>query len=533
MTGLLDQLASHAHARYAIVFGSALAASLALTPLVRWLAHREGWLDHPDGGRKQHPVAIPRIGGLAVYFAFFLSLWLALVSLPGAAGDHVGVAAAVTHVFVASTLVMLVGLVDDIRGVRPAGKLGIQLIGAVYLYLNGYQVSRVSNPLGDPVELGLFALPVTVLWFVGMSNAFNLIDGLDGLAAGVGLFATGTLLVSAAVNGRGTMVVVLCALAGALLGFLRFNYTPATIFLGDSGALFVGFALAAFAISSSIKASAAVAVGVPLFALALPILDVVLSVLRRFAKGAGLFEADHEHIHHRLLRKGLTPRRAVIWLYGVAAVGASLSFATMTAHKQAFWAIVLTAGLLVWAGVRELGYVEFGEFGKVVMRRFLPERVAVANNTLLLHLPDDFQRAKCLAEMWDLLVDTTARLGFHRLQLAVNGTDPKFWATAFSETPSRHSFPVWHEDPVSDPTCEAWSWTVVLNSGHEPFAELTVTRRASGEQLRFEPSYLIAVLTREFAACLTRFLPCAPVVSSVHVQPTAPPLLQDRLSRAR
>jgi UDP-GlcNAc:undecaprenyl-phosphate GlcNAc-1-phosphate transferase len=358
-----------------VAFFAALAAALAVTPAVRLLARRCGWLDAPDGVRKRHEAPLPRVGGLAVYAAFALGVAAASAWLPADALHGAGMGRAMAHLLLAATPVMLVGLLDDVRGVGPLAKIAVQAVSGVYLFLFGYRVALVTDPFsGRSLELGWLALPVTVLWFVAMSNAFNLIDGLDGLAAGVGLFATGTFLVSAVVNERWSMVVVLCALAGALLGFLRYNFSPASVFLGDSGALFVGFVVAGLAIRSSMKATAAIALAAPLCALALPILDVMLAVTRRLAAGQHVFRPDEEHIHHRLVRRGLSPRKAVVSLYGVAAVGASLSLATLQGNTRVVWALGCAAALLVWAGLHGLGYVGFGEFGKVLLRRVRPGR---------------------------------------------------------------------------------------------------------------------------------------------------------------
>lgn len=360
-----------------IAFLTALAAALALTPAVRLLARRCGWVDAPDGVRKRHLSPLPRVGGLAVYGGFALGVLAAGAWLPADALFGAGMGWAMAHLLLAATPVMLIGLLDDVRGVSPWAKVAVQGVSGLYLFFSGYRAALVTDPFtGRSLELGWLSLPVTVLWFVAMSNAFNLIDGLDGLAAGVGLFATGTFLVSAVVNERWSMVVVLGALAGALLGFLKYNFNPASVFLGDSGALFVGFVVAGLAIRSSMKASAAVAIAAPLCALALPILDVLLAVVRRVAAGRHVFKPDEDHIHHRLVRLGLSPRKAVVALYGVAAVGASLSLATVEGNSRVVWAGLCGAALLVWAGLRGLGQADFGEFGRLLVRRFLPGRTA-------------------------------------------------------------------------------------------------------------------------------------------------------------
>ena len=348
MTTLVDVLV---HA--ALAAAAAMAASLALTPAVRAFARRLRWLDHPDGERKLHPVAVPRAGGVAVYLAFVLAVAGYGVVTGASAESHLPLVAA-------AGAVLLVGLLDDARGANATTKLTVQAAAAAFLYAQGYRIETLTNPFGDAFSLGALSFPITVLWLVGMSNAFNLIDGLDGLASGVALFATVSLCVAGVVNGRGDAVILIAALAGALLGFLPYNFSPATIFLGDGGSLFIGFALAGLALGSSIKASAALAVATPLLALALPIVDVQLAIVRRVMRRQPIFRGDRDHIHHRLLAMGFTPRRAVMILYAVAALYSSLSLLTAFGKGQVLNLLIALALLIAWAGVRRLGYAELG-----------------------------------------------------------------------------------------------------------------------------------------------------------------------------
>ena len=278
---------------------------------------------------------------------------------------------------------------------RPSPKLAVQTGAALFLYVQGFQIQAVSSPLGGSIELGVLALPVTVLWLVGMSNAFNLIDGLDGLAAGLALVSTLGLLAAAVLNDRWETVAIAAALAGALLGFLPYNFIPARVFLGDCGSLTVGFTLAAIAMQSSIKTSAAIAVAVPLLALALPILDVGLAVMRRFVRRRPVFGADHNHIHHRLIGLGLTPRRAVVTLYGVATLFTALALAAAVGPKQVGWAAVLIVLLLIVLGVRALGYWEVTEFQRSFVTR-LAAGVRPAGDAALRGLEEDLAGTRTL-----------------------------------------------------------------------------------------------------------------------------------------
>jgi UDP-GlcNAc:undecaprenyl-phosphate GlcNAc-1-phosphate transferase len=471
-------------------------AALLLTPMVRNVARDRGWVDRPDGRRKLHVRPVPRLGGVAVFAAFALTcaFLVSLEKLGLIAADISG--SAYLHLLIACAAVVAIGVVDDIADVRPAAKLVVQAIAGLYLYVNGFQVTGLSNPLtGESMELGLLSAPLTVIWFVAMSNAFNLIDGLDGLAAGVGLFSTTTLFIACAINQRWEIAVIAAALGGSLLGFLRYNFNPASVFLGDSGALFVGFALAGIAVRGSMKSSAAIAVAAPVLALAVPILDASIAVFRRFVRGDDLFRADGDHIHHRLLRMGLTPRRVVIVLYGVAACFGAVSLLTMTSKSQVVGLVVIATSIITWIGVQQLGYAEFSEMQRAFRQGLGNERRAVGNNVYLSALREQFVAASDLDRLWAVLTDAAKRLQFDRAELRV-GTG----ALPHEEAIVRE----WEEreGPVSDP---ASVWTVPLVADGDVIAVLVLTR-----SLRlptpFDAGYLLDALNDGFAPRLRSLL---------------------------
>lgn len=472
--------------------------SLLLTPLVRTFARARGWLDQPDGRRKTHRAPVPRLGGVAVFGAFVgAGLVLLAGGLPGGNDELL---AAYLPLVSGAAAVLLVGVWDDVRGVSPWAKLLVQSAAAAYLYLHGYRIDAVSNPFGgETVSLGALALPLTLLWFVGMSNAFNLIDGLDGLAAGIGLFSTLTLFVAAAVNERAEVVLLSAALGGALLGFLRYNFSPASIFLGDSGALFVGFALAAIAIRGSMKSSAAIAVAAPLLALAVPILDASIAVARRFLSGQSLFAPDGDHIHHRLLRKGLTPQGAVLTLYGAAALFGALSLLTMTDRSQVIGIVVIAFSVVTWIGLQQLGYAEFGELQRVLRQGLLShERQSIGNHVWLGALPERFEQARDLDELRALLAETATRLGFDALTLwrepcgDRRGTPP--WI-AWRAAPRALPPPV----PAVEPRAE---WTLPLRVAGDTRATLVLSGPLA--QPAFEAARLRDALAQGLAPRLAR-----------------------------
>src|SRR5262249_19164629 len=290
---------------FLVAFLLAFVVSAVLTPLVRRWASKLGGLDRAGSSRKVHTQPIPRVGGIAVVLAFIVPLlglffWENDVSTLFFAHPN-----RVLGLFAGSIAIALLGLYDDVRGGDARLKFAAQAAVAVALYLLGYAVQVVANPFGEPVQLGLLSGPLTVLWIVGIINALNLMDGLDGLAAGIAVIVV-TLTFAVAL---GRLDVLMClfmaSLAGAVLGFLLYNWNPASIFMGDTGSMFLGFVLGVSTVATNQKSSTAVAILVPIVALGLPIADTLLAMLRRAAWGRPIFAADREHIHHRLFDLGL------------------------------------------------------------------------------------------------------------------------------------------------------------------------------------------------------------------------------------
>ena len=307
----------------ALTFATALVVGLVVTPIVRHFAHGLDLLDHP-GGRKIHQVPIPRLGGVAMALAFAIAIGLAMLTTPdlgavGGLGPHRMVA-----ILAAVSVLFLVGIIDDIRGMRALVKLSFQIAAAVIAWSLGLSIERFHLPWGV-VELGAFALPITVLWIVGVINAVNLIDGLDGLASGVGLTVLGAFGLLAAVDGVDPTLLVVAATVGAAIGFLAYNLHPASIIMGDTGAMFLGFIIAAVAISLTQDGVNPVPPWVPIVALGLPIADTGWAVIRRAARGEAVFAPDRGHIHHQLLRRGLSQRDTMLGLTAVSGALAILA----------------------------------------------------------------------------------------------------------------------------------------------------------------------------------------------------------------
>jgi UDP-GlcNAc:undecaprenyl-phosphate GlcNAc-1-phosphate transferase len=344
------------------------------TPWVIRLAARLGAMDLP-GGRKTHAEPIPRIGGVAVFLGFVAGLATAAF-LSGVLLERPQVDVHWIGLVLAATLIFLFGILDDLWDVSFYWKFAAQILCAVYVWNAGFRIDIISHPLGGQIELGALSLPVTVLWIVGITNAVNLIDGLDGLAAGTALITTVSVAVIAfAMNSLGVTATCV-ALAGSLIGFLRYNFNPARIFLGDSGSMFLGFVLAVASVRSSQKLPTALLVMiVPMLVLALPLLDTGMAIVRRLYRltsrgrqtdGAlryvlrnldHVFLPDREHLHHRLIDLGLSHRGAVLALYCVGLVFAVVAF-TLTFAKSSLIGFLLL-GLVVCAMAALLAVLYF------------------------------------------------------------------------------------------------------------------------------------------------------------------------------
>jgi len=284
----------------------AIVLSLVLTPVAKWLAPKIGAIDKPNE-RKVHTRLMPRNGGLAIYFSFAVA---ALVIG--------GFTKSILGLVISSGLVMLVGLVDDMRGISPKMKLLGQFIAAVVFVGFGGYVKFMTNPFGgDVIFLEYWGIPLTILWLVGISNAINLIDGLDGLAAGVSAISALTMATVSFSRGYYMPAALSFALAMSLLGFLRYNFSPAQIFMGDSGALFLGFALGAMAIMGFSKGATVISLFIPILILGIPIFDTFFAIVRRYNNHKPIFQPDKGHLHHCLLALGLSHRQTVLIIYAI------------------------------------------------------------------------------------------------------------------------------------------------------------------------------------------------------------------------
>ena len=383
----------------------AVGSSAALTYVVREFARRAGLVD-PCNERSVHVHPVPRIGGVAIVLAVALAM-VATVALFGSQMFAVK-ARGLATVVGGAVAMHLVGLFDDIRPMRARWKFLAQIIIACAVFVAGLRVTTLSLPFVGMLELGgVIGMVFTVVWLVGITNAFNLIDGLDGLAAGAALFALTTMFVVASLNGLVGAATVTIILAGATVGFLCFNFHPASIFLGDSGSLFLGFMLAGIGLLGSQKSPTVIAVAIPIVSLGLPVLDTTLAVARRFLRGQPIFSADRSHIHHRLLSLGHSPRRVALLLYSACALLGLGGM--MLVNDSAYVAVLLLAiGLGVGIAVQRLRYYEFEELARL-LKRGVHQRKTIGRNVRIREASNRLSNLTDLDRVFETLEATFAQ----------------------------------------------------------------------------------------------------------------------------
>ncbi len=297
-------------ASYFIAFISAVIISFIMTPPARKLAIKVGAMDVPKDPRKIHNKPMPYFGGLAIYVSIMACMF---VYMPHTATN--------LHIMAGATIIVLTGVVDDMYDMPAKIKMLMQIIAAIVAIRGGVQIHFITNPLsatGMSYLLTWLSYPLTLFWLVGITNTINLIDGLDGLASGVASIAATTLLFTASKVGHDFIVLQCAIIAGASLGFLPFNFNPAKIFMGDTGALLLGYMLAVTSILGMVKSVAAVALAVPIFALGLPIFDTTFAIIRRFINKKPIMQADKDHLHHKLMKSGLNQRQTVLIMYFIS-----------------------------------------------------------------------------------------------------------------------------------------------------------------------------------------------------------------------
>jgi len=460
-----------------------------------------------------HASPLPRLGGVAIYLSFALSLAAATALSARIPGLHSAWSLkTLLTILVPASLVFLLGVYDDLYSAGPYLKFSVQAVAASMLFAGGLRILNIPVLFGEHQLPWFIGLPCTILWVLAITNAFNLIDGLDGLAAGSALFSTLVAFVVALLNGYSLVTVMTIALAGAILGFLRYNFNPATIFLGDSGSLFIGFLLSALALAGAQKAPTIVAVAIPVVSFGLPILETMLSILRRLIGGRPVFTADREHIHHKLLQHGLSHRQVVIVLYAVSAVFALLSLFLLWPTGSSLGLVLAVLGIGIWIGVQRLGYLELGELGRVAQRT-LEQRQIFINNLAVRRATEELKSVRDYGQLRRVLEAAFATNDFDSFDVRVKlfpgeahpaPAEDSAIQPRLSEVTLR-----WHKatGPRSLEGLPVWSLSLELvSSSNRRRGSLVVHRRYSQRDLQLDINLLTSTFPTALADAFDRAL---------------------------
>ncbi|MGH9939938.1 MAG: glycosyltransferase family 4 protein [Blastocatellia bacterium] len=514
---------------YLLLFIIAICSSLVLTPVVRRLCERYGWLDEPRDGRRVHHKAIPRLGGVAVALSMLLAL-AALLFVDNLGDRSLWAERPLMFAALApAVLVLLVGVYDDLFGIKPRQKFIAQGLAATLFFAFGGRIEILSAPLAGAVKLPVvISFALTVLWVVAITNAFNLIDGIDGLAAGAALFASFVMVAVSVMTGHPFVTAPSLALAGALVGFLRYNFNPASIFLGDSGSLFIGFMLATLSVQGTQKASTAVAVAIPLLAFGLPIIDTGLTLLRRFVGWRPLFQGDREHIHHKLLARGWSQRRVALALYGACALfGLQALLFVQSGQSGAsvgrltgLWLFVV--GVAVIFAVDRLRYHEVDEIRAGLKRNLslAERRLRLANNIRLRRASHAMSQATTLGELFDAVKEMLELSSFVYVtaQLNCGGARDSEWTAQREQEPAgapralkiRNGCVYWSwergdlEANEILKSSRLWSLSLSLSTERAQWGYINLYRGIASDALLIDINYLCGFFQHEMALAVER-----------------------------
>lgn len=485
-----------------VAFIVAFLVSMVATVIVRHLGLKLSIVDKPDKFRKLHGRVIPRVGGIAIFAAFIAPLvalhwvyqtavtdtlhenWEPLLWLVGGAGVSCGM-----------------GLWDDICNIRARWKLLFQVVAATIAYEAGFRIGAITIPFAGAIDFGVLSYPITVFWFVGCMNAVNLLDGLDGLAAGICLFATVTLLLVSLWHPRGLIftILLMSCLSGAILGFLMFNFHPASIFLGDCGSMLLGFLVGALALHGSRKAEATVAILIPVITLGLPIFDTTLAVIRRWSRKLPLSAGDRQHVHHVLLAMGLSHRKVVLILYLACITLCGAAFLITMERSEVTLFVLGSLGIISFVCVRVFGGLNFvdlwGRLTHDLQQRQKSNEAKIAVEKAIVYMAS----ADSAAEVWECFTDVVTCLDMDFASI-------KFYDEAGHFPPFMSWINHRDEDKLEhhDPDHDVWSARLRIHDGEKVFAVLEVGKRVEDGHMLPETPELLGKLRIEMSVHIRR-----------------------------
>jgi len=505
---------------YLALFLIAAFSSAVLTPLLRRFCERHALVDSSLDQRRIHQKAVPRLGGVAI----FISIGIALCSLALVHNLLTQTLRAelkpILSVMICGLLVLLIGAYDDLRGANATVKFLSLSCVTVLFYALGGRIEGLSIPLVGQVALNpIVGFGLTLLWVVGITNAFNLIDGVDGLATGSALFSSLVLLTTSLIQGNARVAVIALALSGALAGFLRYNFNPASIFLGDSGSLLVGFILAALSVQGSQKASTAVAVAIPILAFGLPVVDTGVTIARRLLSGKPIFKGDREHIHHMLLARGWSQRRVALVLYAVSAAFGLAAMLFVNTGSGVSALILLVLGVAIVLALGNLRYHEVDELRASVKRNLSDRRARAVNNLRIRRACREVSAATQLNELFDAVAEVleSGEFVYAAAELSCNGhamVNARAIELAGEEIDSHDLKMVdgriqwnWpahrHAQITLDDDC-FWTIRLPISNGRGSLGYLNLYRPLTSEPLMFDVSYLTSAFQPAIAHAAER-----------------------------
>ena len=416
----------------AVAFLAALCVTLLFTPLVIKSAGALKLYDAPDGGRRLHERPVPRLGGVAVFLGTAAATIITLIAAQDRFLPLTVDASEIQFLgglFLGAALLFLIGLIDDVRGLSAGVKLAAQVLAATTAYSFGARLDSITLGYGLGVPIGVLSFPLVVLWIVGATNAYNFVDGLDGLAGGIGAVAAATIVAVAAKLGNLFLFIPALALAGSLLGFLRYNFPRASIFLGDSGSLSVGVIISVLLLRASTTQAGSVLVVVPLLGLAVPLLDGALAIVRRWLRHVPVSGADARHIHHRLLALGLSPEETatILWVIAGGMAGFGLLIALTAPFVAASIALLGLLGVCVLLiyGTNLLAYEELIVAGEVLLSAPSRARRVISDQILAVDVASTVKSAGSVDEISAILSQSAPQFGFLGMDITGNGAGPQ------------------------------------------------------------------------------------------------------------
>ena len=482
---------------YVGCFLATIAMSVYLTWQIREIAVAHNWIEGPRSERHLHTSPKPRFGGLAIYLSFLFGVAFLLI-MGRVAHLQMGFSTSIiAKILLPASLLFAVGFYDDVHGMAASSKFAFQIFCASILFLFGFSVLNMHWMMAD-MDIGiLINFAATLLWVLAISNSFNLIDGLDGLASGAALFSMVTVFVVSLTSGNDRVSVLTMVLAAAILGFLKFNFSPATIFLGDCGSLFLGFMLSALAMAGKpARMPGILAIIITALAFGLPLVETLLSVLRRFLSGKPLFAADREHIHHKLLDMGLSHRRVVVILYVVSGFCAMMSLFLIHPTGVMTGMVMLVVAGAFMAGIQHLSYPELNELRRVA-KRTVQQKQIIVNNLKIRRAGSLLREVKDFDELVKILQESLHSNEFDYFEVALG---PKLGAKGknlWTHSARTMTTPTLSRKRVSPQYTDvsAWSLTIDLaTSGSGNIGFFKVIRCNRREGLLLDVNILISEL---------------------------------------